>query len=48
MTVDEIKMIAKQYGYDFNPLLETIGDYRIYIDNIYTNDMCLARFFLME
>ena len=28
MTVDEIKMIAKQYGYDFNPLLETIGDYK--------------------
>ena len=42
MTVDEFKMIAKQYGFELNPLLESMGDYRIHIDNIYTNEMCLA------
>ena len=42
MTVDEFKMIAKLYGFELNPLLESMGDYRIHIDNIYTNEMCLA------
>lgn len=32
MTVDEFKMIAKQYGYDFNPLYEKLGQLRIHID----------------
>lgn len=27
MTVDEFKMIAKQYGFELNPLLESMGDY---------------------
>lgn len=32
MTVDEFKMIAKQYGYDFNPLYENLGQLRIHVD----------------
>lgn len=42
MTVDEFKLIAKQYGFELNPLLESMGEYRIHIDNIYTNEKCLA------
>lgn len=44
MKAKDFKMIAKQYGFELNPLLETMGDYRIYIDNVYTNNMCLAIF----
>ena len=42
MTVDEFKMIAKQYGYDFNPLYENLGQLRIHIDNIWTEDKMLV------
>lgn len=42
MKASEFKLIAKQYGFELNPLLESMGDYRIHIDNIYTNEMCLA------
>ncbi len=42
MKASDFKNIAKQYGFELNPLLESMGDYRIHIDNIYTNEMCLA------
>lgn len=42
MKASDFKEIAKQYGFELNPLLESMGDYRIHIDNIYTNEMCLA------
>ena len=38
MKASEFKLIAKQYGFELNPLLESMGDYRIHIDNIYTNE----------
>ena len=42
MKASDFKEIVKQYGFELNPLLESMGDYRIHIDNIYTNEMCLA------
>ncbi|MGN0966271.1 MAG: hypothetical protein ACI4OP_01580 [Candidatus Coprovivens sp.] len=42
MKASDFKKITKQYGFELNPLLESIGDYCIYIDNIYTSEMCLA------
>ncbi len=42
MKASDFKEIVKQYEFVLNPLLESMGDYRIHIDNIYTNEMCLA------
>ena len=42
MKASDFKEIAKQYGFELNPLYDTLGDYRIHIDNIWSEDKRLA------
>lgn len=42
MKASDFKKIAKQYGYDFNPLYENLGQLHIHIDNIWTEDKMLV------